>query len=434
MSSYTIDAAHVVCVDDADTIHSPGHVVVRNGDIVEVRSGRSSDPGAIDRTGHILLPGLVNAHTHTPMSLMRGVAEGHSLLTMDGWYDTIRTLELSMTPDMIAPAVALSLHEMLTTGTTTFADQYFFMDRAVPVVERSGMRGVLAYGIVELDDADARRRELDAAREFLLAGTHDSDRVTRWIGPHAFFVDNSPETIGLEVALAAEFGAGLHAHFSTHGEEDEVARAEFGSSAINVLAELGVLEHPLLAAHSLVIDAEDLPLLARSPSTLVMAATVCMVSGAPAPPMRQYLDAGINVAIGTDNVCNNGSYDMFEEMRTLSRLMSFREQRPTPVSAHEILRAATRSGASALGLDSGALEPGRPADMISLDLSALRRGPHRAQSITSMVVFGGHGGAVRDVIVGGDWLVESGQVTVDLAPGDSLAAVDELFAELSRAG
>lgn len=402
--STTINAAHVLSMDETQSTFTPGYVTVQGSTIVDVGEGQITGPNSIDRTSHILMPGLVNAHTHTPMSLMRGVAEGHSLLTMEGWHDTIRVLEEKMTPSMIAPAVSVSLEEMLSSGTTAFGDQYFFMSDAVPTIAASGMRAVLSYGIVQADPDEPPHDELDAARTFLEGGRDDPSTIRRWIGPHAFFVDNTTDTICAEVELAIEFNAGLHAHFSTDGEEDRYTRQRYGISALAKLAELGALDQPMLLAHCLVVDPEDLALVARNDTTFVLAASVCMTSGAPAAPMRAMLDAGVNVAIGTDNVCNNNSYDMFEEMRTLSRLMSFREQRPSAVSSREILTAATRSGARGLGLNSGTLEAGRAADLVALDMRRLRRGPTGAQSVESMVLFGGSPDCVTDVMVNGSWL------------------------------
>jgi len=317
----------VVALDRADTLLRPGYVVIRDDRIIEVgaRSSASERPSSaadgkpfdtvVDLPGRLVMPGLVNAHTHTPMVLFRGLAEAYSLFTFDGWYNGIRVWEQVMEGDMVPPAVAVSCAEMIRTGTTCFADQYFYMDRIVPVVRESGLRATLAYGIVEMGDPSVRERELASAAEFL-AGVQGDPRLQAWIGPHAFFVDNSPEAIQLELALADRFDAGLHIHLATSGEEDRHCREHYGRSAVQQMALLGVLDRPLLAAHCITVPESDFATLAEHPFTAAIAGSACMRSGAGIAPLRAMRDAGVNTALGTDNVANNNSYDMFNEMQT----------------------------------------------------------------------------------------------------------------------
>src|SRR5215216_4748430 len=145
MVSTLFSGGMILCLGQADTIYDPGYLVVEDdriaavGRLADLASNRAFDE-TVDFTGKLIMPGLVNAHTHTPMTLFRGLAEGVSLLTMDGWYNTIRTLELVMTADMVPASVEVACAEMIRTGTTTFADQYFYMDQIIPVVEKSGLR------------------------------------------------------------------------------------------------------------------------------------------------------------------------------------------------------------------------------------------------------------------------------------------------------
>jgi len=161
----------VVALDRADTLLRPGYVVIRD----DRTDGKPFDT-VVDLPGRLVMPGLVNAHTHTPMVLFRGLAEAYSLFTFDGWYNGIRVWEQVMEGDMVPPAVAVSCAEMIRTGTTCFADQYFYMDRIVPVVRESGLRATLAYGIVEMGDPSVRERELASAAEFL-AGVQGDPRL-----------------------------------------------------------------------------------------------------------------------------------------------------------------------------------------------------------------------------------------------------------------
>ncbi|HEX2990532.1 MAG TPA: amidohydrolase family protein, partial [Anaerolineales bacterium] len=172
MSSRLLKSDLVVALDLEDRIFKEGYLVIEDDRIVEMglqkdlNSHRKFDE-TVELKNRLVMPGLINAHTHTPMTLFRGHVEGNSLFTMEGWYNTIRVLELQMEPEMLPGAVAVSCAEMIRTGTTCFADQYFWMDQIIPEVRRSGLRAALAYGIVELGNEQARQRELTAAAAFL---------------------------------------------------------------------------------------------------------------------------------------------------------------------------------------------------------------------------------------------------------------------------
>ena len=421
MTTILLENALVLALGEADHIFDPGFVLIEDGRIAAIGRQPMAPAGYVDErvdcAGALVMPGLVNAHTHTPMTLFRGMAEGVSLFTMEGWYDTIRRLELVMTADMVPAAVTVACAEMLLTGTTTFADQYFHMEQIVPVAARSGMRAALAYGVVELGDEVARARELAQLDAFLESlGNDPSGRLQGWVGPHAFFVDNTVETMAAERALAQKYGTGLHVHLSTSGEEDRYCQREYGMSAVQKLEALGMFERPVLAAHSICIPPEDWPLLARRPFTAVIAASACMRAGAEAAPLLGMRSAGINTALGTDNVCNNNDYDLFIEMRTLAKLTSFRERRPGAISAREVLDMATRGGALALGLDDeiGELASGKRADLIVLDRSGPGWAPLTGNDPFTALVYSVNGSQVRDVMVDGRWLLrERKLITLD---------------------
>lgn len=418
MNTILLENAMVLALGQADRVYGSGFVLVEDGRIAALGPSSRVPAGSfderIDCAGALIMPGLVNAHTHTPMTLFRGMAEGVSLFTMEGWYEKIRTLELVMMPDMVSPAVEVACAEMILSGTTTFADQYFHMDQIVPVVRRSGMRAALAYGVVELGDAAAREEELAQLEAFLESiGEDDSGRLQGWVGPHAFFVDNSPELMKAEHGLARKYNTGLHVHLSTSGEEDRYCRAEFGRTAVQQLEVMGMLDRPLLAAHSICIPSEDWSLLARRPFTAVVAASACMRAGSESAPLLAMRSAGINTALGTDNVCNNNDYDLFSEMRTLAKLTSYRERRPGAIRAREVLDMATRGGAVALGLGEkiGELAPGRRADLLVIDRTGPGWAPEAGVDPFTALVYSVNGSQVRDMMVDGRWLMRRRQLT-----------------------
>lgn len=413
MPTKLLHSGIVICLGESDRVFDRGYIIIEDdrivavGDVADLPANRTYDE-SVDCSGKLIMPGLVNAHTHTPMTLFRGFAEGVSLLTLDGWYNTIRVLELVMTPDMVPAAVEVACAEMIRTGTTTFADQYFFMDQVIPVVAKSGMRAALAYGVVELGDPVARARELNQLEAFLEeVGNHPSGRLKGWVGPHAFFVDNSPETMAAERILSQKYDTGLHIHISTNHEEDNFCQQHYGMSAVAKMNELGMLDRPIMAAHAITIPQDDWRTLASKPFTAVVAASACMRAGADAAPVVGMRAAGINVAIGTDNVCNNNDYDLFIEMRTVAKLASFREKRPGALTAREVLDMATAGGARALGLSdqSGDLTPGKKADLIILDQSGIGWTPFPANDPFTALVYSVNGLHVTDTMVDGAWLL-----------------------------
>lgn len=426
----------MLTLDPRGRIFRPGHVLIESGRIRRVGQGLAPDDAGAARLhlpGRLLMPGLVNAHTHSPMVLFRGLAEGHSLLTFEGWYSAIRSWELVLDPDWISPAVTASCAEMIRTGTTCFADQYFHMDRVVPAVRNSGLRAALAYGIVEMGDPAARERELAAAQAFLESVSGDP-RLYGWIGPHAFFVDNAPETIAAELELADRYQAGLHIHLATSGEEDRYCQEHFGRSAVAEMEQLGVLRRRVLAAHCLTIPEIDLPVLASSPFSAVLCPSACMRSGAAAPPLAELRSAGVHLALGSDNVANNNSYDLFEEMRTLAKLAAFSQKRPAALPAADVLRMATLGGAAALGLEDeiGSLEPGKAADLIALDLTQVGWAPGQSQDLYTALVYSAGGMHVTDVMVAGRWLYRQGRWTTLDYPA-AAAELEQAHAQLLQA-
>lgn len=421
MTSKLIKSHAVVCLDGSDQIYDNGaYLVVEDNRISEI--GHQKDLGSsrrFDETvdlGHrLVMPGLINAHTHSPMPLFRGHVEGHTLFNLKGWYNTIRVLELEMTPDMLPPGVAVSCAEMIRTGTTTFVDQYFWMDQIYPVVRESGLRAVLAYGIVELGEEEARKREIAAASAFLEA-LKDDPLLDGWVGPHAFFVDNSETAMLMEKELAEKYNAGFHIHFATGQSENKYCMDKYGHSPLTQLKEMGLLDYPILAAHAIGILKEDYSLAAAHPFTPVFAPSSGMRNAAGLAPLLELRQAGVNVALGTDNVTNNNSYDMFKEMALTGKLMALLHLDAAALPTRYILDMATMNGARAIGKQDeiGSLEEGKKADLIALDLDETGWAPFHGQDYYTALVYAVGGYLVRDVMVDGRWLMRDNKMlTVD---------------------
>lgn len=372
----------------------------------------TGDDTVIDLTGHALLPGLVNAHTHSPMILFRGRAEGHSLLTMNGWWQAIREPELHLTAAEIQPAAALSYAEMAAAGTTLVADQYFFADEVSAAATASGLRAVIAYGIVELGEEGRGERELATALAFVEhANKVDNGRLRGWIGPHAPFVDNSEALLRAEVEAAKAHGVGLHLHMAAGPEDNELTLESRGITAAVALEQIGFFEARVLAAHCLDLTADDIVVFANAAqAAVVQCPTAGLRSGRPAiAPVVELLAAGANVALGTDNMAANNSYDLFIEMKVAGLAASHREGRAGALSADTLLRMATINGATALGLgaETGSLETGKAADLVAVDLRGLGYSP--GPDLATLLVYSGSGRDVRHVMVAGEWIVKDNQ-------------------------
>ena len=411
MKKTIISASAVLTMDDEYRLYTPGYVVVGEGKILETGSGHSPIAGngdeAVDLSGRLVMPGLINCHTHSPMVLTRGMCEGVSLFTMDGFLNTLRRYESYEDAEMAVASTGISCAEMIRTGTTCFADQYFYADRIFKEVDRAGLRAVIAYGIVELGDETRRVQEFANAEAFLkLCAGHP--RITGWIGPHAFFVDNSLELIREEISLAKKYRAGFHIHFATSNEENDYCEKAFGCSAVEKMAEMGIMEIPVLAAHSITVSDSDLDLMARHPFYPVIAPSAAMRSGFPAAPVKAMLEKGITVALGTDNVCNCNTYDLFSEMGTAGKLIIHREQDVKAITPKQIVSMATREGAKALGKweETGSLEPGKAADLIALDMGDIGWTPFAGQDYYTQLAYSVSGYSVTHSMVDGQWLMK----------------------------
>jgi 5-methylthioadenosine/S-adenosylhomocysteine deaminase len=358
------------------------------------------------------MPGLVNAHTHSAMILFRGRSEGQSLLTMEGWYNSIREPELSLVASDIGPAVALSCAEMALSGTTTFCDQYFFAEEIADAVKDAGLRAVIAYGIVQLGDKARGEEELALATNFLRQQRSADGRVIPWFGPHAPYVDNTEDLLLAEVAVANEYGVGLHLHMACGPEDNEETERRYGTTAAVALEKLGFFNGRIHAAHCLDLSPEDIAVFARAPhASISHNATAGLRSGREGIcPVVDLKKAGVTVALGTDNVAANNGYDMINEMRVAGLVASHREGAAQPISSAELVRMATIEGAKALGLENeiGSLEVGKSADIIAIDISGA--GYSETPDIETLLVYSGSGRDVRHVYVAGEQLVADRQL------------------------
>jgi 5-methylthioadenosine/S-adenosylhomocysteine deaminase len=330
----------------------------------------------IDYSDHALIPGLINAHTHAAMSLFRGLAD--DLALMDWLNNHIWPAESQwVNEDFVQLGTELACAEMLRSGTTCFNDMYFFPDVAARVANKAGIRATV--GLIALDFPTIWARDAD---EYIDKGliVHDEYRGNELIdtafAPHApYTISDQPlEKIRM---LADELDLPVHMHIHETAHEVEEAVKKTGKRPMQRLADLGLLSPNLMAIHMTQLEPDEIEQLAAASSHVVHCPESNLKLASGFCPVKQLLDAGINVALGTDSASSNNDLDMFSEMKTAALLAKGVSGDATAVPAHQALAMATINGAKALGISdkTGSLSIGKYADLITVDFSSIESTP-----------------------------------------------------------
>ena len=416
-------AEAVVPCDEAMTVLTPGVVDVDADGRIDWVGAVPEAPHRPDWTVHrvagLLLPGLVNVHCHSPMTLLRGQGEG---LPLSRWLaEVIWPREARIGPDDVYWGMTLATGELLRYGVTTTVEMYFHDDSMIAAVEASGARCVLTPGVVVApgwerfggwEQQVERITALHAARK-------GDPRIEVGFGPHSAYALPEPALTAVG-EVARDLDALVHLHLAeTEHEGDEVSARHGGASVPEVLAQLGVFDgNRVLAAHAVWLSDADLGLLARYDVAVAHCpgSNAKLASGsARLVPM---LRAGLRVGLGTDGPASNDDLDLWEEVRLAALLARLDAHDPTAVSAADALALATRGGAAALGRDDiGVLAPGRWADIVRLDLADPGFVPVLTPpGLLAHAVWSASRRLVRDVWVAGRQVVRDGEcTTVDLA-------------------
>ena len=403
----------VACMDAVCTVHSDAAIAVREGRILEV--GPESDidrkytPGKIiGGKGRVVMPGLVNAHTHAPMVLMRGLADD---MPLKAWLEEhIWPAENKwLSEEFIRDAARLACLEMIRSGTTTFCDMYFFEGVVAEVAEEMGMRAVLAAGIIDFPTHtttgpdDCLDKALSNIKKY-----KGSEFVTPALGIHSPYTC-SPDTIRKAVAMALEHDVILSIHLSeTEWEVGEV-RSRYGNTPVMHLDSLGFFEPRTLSYHCVWLTDEEMKLMADRGAHVAHCpqSNLKLASGiAPVPAM---LKTGINVCLGTDGAASNNDLDMLGELATVARLHKGAWKDPVAVDASTAISMATSNGARALGLQgTGVIKAGADADLVLIDM----RKPHLTPVYNhlSHIAYSVRGSDVETVMVKGRVLMEEGSL------------------------
>ncbi|NJD78200.1 MAG: amidohydrolase family protein [Candidatus Methanoperedens sp.] len=391
---------------------TPDSVVVDDG-IVVVDSGlitfAGKDTGekagkTIDARGCIVMPGLINAHTHLAMTLFRGWADD---LAYKGWVKKIRKIEMKLTQADIRAGANLGVLEMIKSGTTTFADMYIHMDEVASVVEKTGIRAALGYGMIEGINEDSGSK-LKIREEFNRKWNGAADgRITTMYAPHSA-ASCSKEFLIKVREQASNDKTNIHIHVLETENELHLMKKRYGMCSVNLLDGMGFLGPDILAAHCVWLSDGDIDILKTRKVNVVHCPSSNMALGAGVARVPEMLEKGINVALGTDGCASGGSLDMWKEMRMASLLHKLKDPRYMP--AEKVLEMATVNGAMALNIKAGVLKPGSLADIIIVDLKK----PHFTSSnLISSLVHSTSGCDVKSTIVNGKILMEDHKVMLD---------------------
>ena len=322
-----------------------------------------SEDTAIDGRDRFVIPGLINAHTHTYMSMMRNCADDLSF--MDWLFGKVDPIEGRLTGEDAYWASLLSQIEMIRSGTTTFNDMQMHIHQTTRAVRESGMRAVICRGLVgeSYDRKDVRLME---ALEEMEDGK-DCDRLTFLLGPHAPYTCG-PDYLRMVADTAKEKGLGIHIHLAESVTELENMKKDHGCTPIEYARRAGVFDCPTIAAHCVQIDGDDIDILARHRVSVVTNPASNMKLGNGFAPVPELMAAGVNVCLGTDGAASNNAQNMFREMSHLALIHKGTHKTPQCVGAPEVFHAATLAGAKALGLNTGSIEAGKKADLAILRL------------------------------------------------------------------
>lgn len=405
----------VVTMDERRSILPDGALAIR-GDAITALGPRAQISAAyrggtvVDATGCLVIPGLIDAHTHIPMTLFRGLADDlplHTWLEQHVWPAEHRFIN----SETVRWASRLGVAELLRSGVTTLCDMYFYEDEVAAVVDELGMRGVLANAHFDVTNATHTERERSLAEaEQFVARWRGHSRIVPALGPHA------PYTVGPELyrslhALAERLDTLIVTHLAETQEEDRDIRQRYGRSPVRHLANLGLVDSRLVAAHCVWVDGEEIELLAGARTGVVHnpRSNLKLASGvAPVPDM---LRAGVLVALGTDGAASNNALDLLAEIQMAALLHKGVRLDPLAVSAAAALDMATIGGARALKLDHliGSLEPGKRADVVIIDLDEDNLVP--LYDPVSHLAYAVEAADVRTVVVDGRIVLRDGILT-----------------------
>ncbi len=416
--------AYVICMDEQFKQFEQGGVAIVEDQIIAV--GFQDDlqkeyqpEELVDCQGKVLMPGLVNAHTHLPMNLLRGLGDD---LRLDVWLlGYIMPVEREfVNPEFVHLGTSLACAELIRSGVTAFADMYYFEDKVAEATAEAGLRGICCQTILKFPSPDAKSYEdsLKASEE-MIKKWKDHPLITPAVAPHAPYT-STVEILDSATALALKYDVPLHIHIAETAQEVEDSLDLHDMPVVPYVEQFNIFKAKVIAAHCVHIDEREMHTLQKYGVGIAHNPTSNLKLSSGIAPVSSMLEHGLNVGIGTDGVSSNNDLDMFEELRLAALLAKGSSGNPTVVPARTAVNMATHMGAKSihLGDQIGSLEVGKKADLILVDINTLHNTPHfrhDEDSIYAQLVYAAKSTDVTDLMVNGRWLMRSRDLlTLDL--------------------
>ena len=412
--SLIVSGGTVVTMDPGNRVIANGAVAIDGADIVGVDTAASiakqfRGRETINSTGQIVLPGLINTHTHAAMVLFRGLADD---LALSEWLNKyIFPAEAkTVSPAFVRAGTRLAALEMIQSGTTTFADMYYFEEEVAAATKAAGLRGVLGQTVIQFPVADAKTPADALVRaEAFIKTFKDDALITPAVAPHAMYTLDGP-TLKAARELSKRYNVPTLIHLAETKDETQVAQERYKASPVAYLDSLGFLGPGVLGAHGVWVSDADIAVLKARGVGVSHNPESNMKLASGTAPVPAYLRADVAVGLGTDGAASNNDLDMFEAMRFAALLHKHASTDPRALSAHSALEMATIRGARALGMEKriGSLEPRKRADVITVSLNGARQTP--MYDAISHLVYVIRGDDVQNTIVNGQVLMRDRKV------------------------
>ena len=380
-----------------------GDIYIEDDIIIEVGSLEKFEADkVIDGTNFLTMPGFVNCHTHVAMSYFRNYGNDTDLMT---WLnDYIFPVEEKLNDEIVYNASLLSFAEMIKSGTTCFADMYFFEESTIKALEKGKLRAQISRGLYYPDHSDYRINEnINLYKKF----NGNDDKIEIALGPHAVYTVNK-EYLRKIASIAREYNMPIHIHLSETKFENDQCMKKYGQSPTRVFEEWGIFDCRTIAAHGVYLSDEDLKILSEKKVSIVHNPTSNLKLSSGILDVKRLMDAGINVCLGTDSAASNNKQSMLREIQMAALLAKYHS--PDALKAFDILKMATVNGGKSLGLfdQIASIEKGKKADLILINLDNINHLPNN--DIVSSICYSTYEDDIKYVFIDGDLVLDNGNL------------------------
>ncbi len=406
--------AHIIANTKTETVFMNAYVGIENDTIIYVESEKPADTydEEKDMSGKLIFPGLVNAHTHNPMTLVRGV--GSDLLLLD-WLDIVMPIEDSFTAKDNMIGSRLAWMEMLASGVTSCSDMYEYPEETTEDLTNMGVKINMGRGVLSFDENASALENPRVTETIDLFKKYDGSangRIKVDFAIHAEYTCKA-KTVEEFSKLCKEYGTRMHVHISESIKEHNDCIERYGKTPTQWFYDLGLFENPVFAAHCVQLTKDDMDIFKKTGASIMHNPTSNLKLASGIAPIPTFLDMGINVSLGTDGASSNNNLNMIEEMHLAAIIHKGYNQNPRIVSPSQVLTMATLNGATMQGrLNTGSIEVGKKADMAAIDLQKAHLQPHT--DLFSTLVYTAQGSDICMTMVDGKILYENGEYkTID---------------------